>query len=80
VALEHRTEARWKQDGAVFGALAPIDENLAGLTVHVASLDMHALAHGRIAEPFEQDLVRRIAAVLEGSKELFQFSFAEKLR
>jgi hypothetical protein len=66
----------------VFSALAPIDENLAGLTVHVTSLDVHALAHahGRVNEPCERDLVRHIAAVLDGSKEPFQFSFAEKLR
>ena len=80
MARAHQPEARWKQDGAAFGALAPIDENLAGLTVHVASLDVHAHAHGRRKEPCEQDLVRHIAAVLDCSKESFQFGFAEKLR
>ena len=45
VACEHQAEARRKQDVAVLGAFAPIDEDLAGLEIHIADLDVHEHAH-----------------------------------
>jgi hypothetical protein len=40
VAFEHQAEARWKQNVAVLGAFAPIDENFAGIEVDIADLDV----------------------------------------
>jgi hypothetical protein len=42
VALEHQAEACREQDQAVFGAVAPLDEDLAGVE---AEVDVHVLAH-----------------------------------
>jgi hypothetical protein len=82
VAFEHQAEARRKQNVAVLGAFAPIDENFAGIEVDIADLDVDELAHAysRIEEQFEQDLVLHVAAVLDGSEEPFQIGVGKQLR
>jgi hypothetical protein len=52
-----------------FLPFAPIDENFAGIEIHIADLDVDELAHAyrRIEEQCEQDLVLHVAAVLDGS-------------
>jgi hypothetical protein len=79
---EHQAEARRKQNVAVLGAFAPIDQNFAGIEVDVADLDVDELAHAysRIEEQFEQDLVLHVAAVLDGSEEPFQTGVGKQLR
>jgi hypothetical protein len=71
---EHQAEARRKQNVAVLGAFAPIDQNFAGIEVDVAH------AYSRIEEQFEQDLVLHVAAVLDGSEEPFQTGVGKQLR
>jgi hypothetical protein len=82
LAFEHQAEARRKQNVAVLGAFAPIDENFAGIEVDIADLDVDELAHAysRIEEQFEQDLVLHVAAVLDGSEEPFQIGVGKQLR
>ena len=79
---EHQAEARRKQNVAVLGAFAPIDQNFAGIEVDVADLDVDELAHAysRIEEQFEQDLVLHVAAVLDGSEGPFQIGVGKQLR
>jgi hypothetical protein len=74
MAFEYQAEARWKQNVAVLGPFAPIDENFAGIEVDIADLDVDELVHAYsgIEEQFEQDLVLHIAAILDGSEEPFQ--------
>ena len=43
---EYQAEARWKQNVAVLGSFAPIDENFAGIEVDIADLDVDELVHG----------------------------------
>ncbi len=82
MTLKHEAEARRKQDVAVLGALAAIDEDLAGIEVDIADLDVDELAHahGRVEEQFEQDLVLHVTTALDGSEEAFQIDIGQQLR
>ena len=66
MAFEYQAEARWKQNVAVLGSFAPIDENFAGVEVDIPDLDVDEFVHAYsgIEEQFEQDLVLHIAALL----------------
>jgi len=66
MAFEYQAEARWKQNVAVLGSFAPIDENFAGIEVDIPDLDVDEFVHAYsgIEEQFEQDLVLHIAALL----------------
>jgi hypothetical protein len=44
VTLQYQPKAGWKQDIAVFGALALADEDLATAKIHFANLDLDQLA------------------------------------
>src|SRR5258708_39862729 len=45
MAFEHQAETRRKQNVAVLGAFAPIDENFAGIEVDIADLDVDEFVH-----------------------------------
>ncbi len=81
MAFEYQAEARWKQNVAVLGSFAPIDENFAGIEVDIPDLDVDEFVHAYngIEEQFEQDLVLHIAALLDGSEEPFQIGVGEQL-
>src|SRR5260221_10584768 len=81
MAFEYQAEARWKQNVAVLGSFAPIDENFAGIEGDIPDLDVDEFVHAYngIEEQFEQDLVLHIAALLDGSEEPFQIGVGEQL-
>ena len=67
---------------ATFGTFAPIDQNVAGIEVDVANLDVDELAdpNGGVEEQLEHNLVLEVAAVLDGSEEPFQIGVGKRLR
>jgi hypothetical protein len=65
LSTKRKTEARWKQDVAILGALAAIDEDLAVLEVHIAYLDVDEFAAGRAMKRVQNGKGRPIVAFRE---------------
>src|SRR5450755_4760249 len=55
VALQDQAEAGWKQNVAILGSLAMVNENLRLVQVDIAGLDSHQLAHpqGGVEKQFQ---------------------------
>src|SRR3954463_3281144 len=81
MAAQDEAEAPGVQDIAILAPLAPVDEDLALLGVHVldADADQLADAHGGVEEQLEHDLVLQVAALLDDAKESFEVGLRQQL-